>query len=130
MAVYTVLILGNATHFAKEQKVVNELVNMGYKVDTQVEAQSLEQATAFYEQRKKVIEERKNPTKYLAVTSNVLLIVSFIGCAILVVLGIDAADSYRTSKMAPYFFASAFAGGLISLVIHAACRVLIYIARK
>ncbi len=129
MKMYTVLSLGETTKFVDDQKEVESLCKSGYKVVTEIEAKGRIEAQIIYN-AKTIDEKEENPAKYLTITSNIFLVFSLLGCLFLLSQGYEASSSYRTKAMSPYFYSGALVSGLTVLLIHSACRVLIYIANK
>ena len=136
---YKVLELGDKTEFETEQPKIDSLLKEGYKIVAEVEGSSIGYARYKYEKyhtgaKTSDLEvenkESKNPSSYLEVTSTLFLLLSLIGCLVLLSLGFDAGDSYETRRYAVLYYTSAFACFVITLLIHSVCRSIIYIANK
>lgn len=136
---YKVLELGDQTEFETEQSKIDNLLKAGYKIVSEVEGSSIGYARYKYEKYHTSAKttdleieskESKNPSSYLEVTSTLFLLLSLIGCLVLLILGFEAGESYETRRYAVLYYTSAFACFIITLLIHSVCRSIIYIANK
>ncbi|HBC3358703.1 TPA: hypothetical protein KDX62_001568 [Vibrio parahaemolyticus] len=135
MSKYTVLKLGGTTQFERERATVDSLINKGYKFVCEIEAADRIEAQKKYSKEYKatngeVVGELKNPAGYLSVCSTIFTILSIIGCLILIIMGFESAESYRTREFAVLYFVGAGACLLVTLLIHSISKTLIYIANK
>ncbi|EPM8296277.1 TPA: hypothetical protein ACGUTS_004685 [Vibrio vulnificus] len=131
---YTVLKLGGTTQFESERVAVDRLINSGYKFVCEIEAADRVEAQKKYSNEYKVtnevVGELKSPASYLRVCSTIFTILSIVGCLILILMGFEAAESYRTRDFAVLYFVGAGASLLVTLLIHSISKTLIYIANK
>ncbi|CAI3804419.1 hypothetical protein [Rheinheimera sp. MM224] len=134
---YKILKLGEKTEFETDQLKIDALLEAGYKIISEIEASSVGDARYKNAHRSAQTTDlgaestaSKNPSSYLEVTSTLFLLLSLIGCLVLLTLGFDARDSYETRRYAVLYFTSAFACFVITLLIHSVCRSIIYIANK
>jgi hypothetical protein len=134
---YKVLELGDQTEFETEQSKIDSLLKAGYKIIGEIEASSV--GDARYKNAHSSAQTAdlgaestasKNPSSYLEVTSTLFLLLSLIGCLVLLILGFEAGESYETRRYAVLYYTSAFACFIITLLIHSVCRSIIYIANK
>lgn len=134
---YKILKLGEKTEFETDQLKIDGLLEAGYKIIGEIEASSV--GDARYKNAHSSAQTAdlgaestasKNPSSYLEVTSTLFLLLSLIGCLVLLTLGFDARDSYETRRYAVLYYTSAFACFVITLLIHSVCRSIIYIANK
>ena len=134
---YKILTLGDKTEFETEQSKIDSWLGVGYKIVGEIDASSI--GDARYKNGNTTLQtsalgtvstESKNPSSYLKVTSTLFLVLSLIGCLILISLGLDASDSYETRRYAGIYYASAFASFVVTLLIHSVCKLLIFIASK
>ncbi|MGR3024540.1 hypothetical protein [Vibrio vulnificus] len=131
---YTVLKLGGTTQFESERVAVDRFINSGYKFVCEIEAADRVEAQKKYSNEHKatneVAGELKNPASYLKVCSTIFMTLSIVGCLILVLMGFEVAESYRTRDFAVFYFVGAAASLLVTLLIHSISKTLIYIANK
>jgi hypothetical protein len=132
---YTVLKLGDKTQIEQEQSAIDKLVSSGYRIVREIEANSIGDARYKYENNSNnqqnnslPITKTENPSGYLKVTSTLFLVLSVIGCLILLFLGFEASDSYDTRRFSVIYFAGAGACFLMTILVHSICKVLIFIA--
>lgn len=137
MSKYSVLKLGDKIQIEQDQLAIDKLVNSGYRIVREIEANSLGDARYKYENNSGNSKstnlpatKTENPIGYLKTTSTLFFALSVIGCLVLIFLGFEASDSYGARSFAVIYFASAFASFLFALLVHSACKVLIFVAEN
>ncbi|EKO3964599.1 hypothetical protein EI372_07900 [Vibrio fluvialis] len=135
MKTYSVLKNEDSISIESNQEQIEKFVSSGYEVVAEINAMSPSDAQLKYEEllrRKREPGKESNPAGYLNVVSTVFIAISLIACLALFIAGSNMKDGYyeQNAWMAKYFYISGAAWFIISLLIHSACRCLIYITKK
>lgn len=135
MKEYKVLKYKNLTEFESDEETIKSLTERGYSIVDEVVAVSTADARIKYEESMRRSNEKPqddDPSGYLNIMSTIFLITSLVGAFFMFAAGSSMADSYRsqTAMLAKYFFVGGGSLVLIGLLVHSACRCLIYITRK
>ncbi|EHV5556845.1 hypothetical protein K0W35_003525 [Vibrio parahaemolyticus] len=135
MRKFTVLTNENLIEFEVDPEKIKTLLDKGFNVSGHVLALSLADARVKYENMSldSSAETKSKPSGYLTIMSRVFLTLGLMSSLLLAIrgMGMIKHDYLSQSRdMGMFFIISSVMGFISTLLIHSACRCLVYITDK